>query len=30
MPSISWEVAEHTLSIKLRSKPIKEGMSCFN
>jgi hypothetical protein len=30
MSSVSREVDEHTLNIKPRSKPIKQGLCCFN
>jgi hypothetical protein len=30
MPGVSWEVTEHTLNIKQDSKPIKQGLRCFN
>jgi hypothetical protein len=30
MPSVSREVAKHTLNIKPGSKPIKQGLRCFN
>jgi hypothetical protein len=30
MSGVSQEVAEHTLNIKPRSKPIKHGLRCFN
>jgi hypothetical protein len=30
MLGISWEVARHTLNIKLGTKPIKQGMRRFN
>jgi hypothetical protein len=30
MPGVSREVTEHTLNIKPSSKPIKQGLRCFN
>jgi hypothetical protein len=30
MSGISREVTDHTLNIKTGSKPIKQGMGCFN
>jgi hypothetical protein len=30
MPGVSREVIEHTLNIKPGSRPIKQGMQCFN
>jgi hypothetical protein len=30
MSGVSWEVTENTLNIKPRTKPIKQGLRCFN
>jgi hypothetical protein len=30
MQSISQEVTEHTLNIKPGSRPVKQGLRCFN
>jgi hypothetical protein len=30
MPRVSWEVAEHTLNIKLSSRPVKQVLRRFN
>jgi hypothetical protein len=30
MSGISWEVTEHTLNVKLSSRPVKQGLQCFN
>jgi hypothetical protein len=30
MPGVSWEVTEHTLSIKPGSRPIEQGLQWFN
>jgi hypothetical protein len=30
MSGVSQEVADHTLNIKPGSKPIKQGLRCFN
>jgi hypothetical protein len=30
MLDVSWEIAKHTLNIKLGLKLIKQGLRCFN
>jgi hypothetical protein len=30
MSGVSWEVTEHTINIKPSSKPVKQGLCCFN
>jgi hypothetical protein len=30
MLGVSWEVAEHTLNIKLKPKPVKQALCGFN
>jgi hypothetical protein len=30
LPGVSREVVEHTLNIKPGSKPVKQGLRCFN